>query len=255
MLRRSIDYFVMPLGISLELGIVALLLFMICRKQSRPLGRRIAWTLGAAAILVLYSSSIRPTAETLTAWAERAHPVKPIESIEPVDAVMVFGGGTEVALHRDGRSYLETGPRFEAAMELVRAGRARILVLSGAGSQAPGDPRSEGDHLRDEAVRRGVDPSRILITPPVRTTGDEIRVIGQMAKEHGWARVALATDAGHMGRALPLALAQGIPAIPFTTNALPPLPAQPAPLHWLPTALSLHRTTRAWHEILGRLAN
>lgn len=255
MLRRSIDYFVMPLGMSIELGIAALLLYLVCRKQSRPWGRRIAFALGCGAILILYLSSIRVTAESLTAWVEREYPPRPVGEIEAVDAVMVLGGGTLVAKRRDGTVTLDPGPRFEAVMELMAAGRARVLVLSGTGSQAPGDPRTEGEHLRDEAMRRGLDASRIVITPMVRTTGDEARVLAELVRQHGWTNVAVATDAAHMGRALSLVREQGIHAIPFSTSFEPPLPAQPPALKWLPTAASLHRTTRAWHELLGRLAN
>jgi len=244
----------MPVGISLELGIAALLLIILFRKQARPIGRRIACALGIVSILILYASSIRLTAEGLTAFVERDYPPLPIDRIEPVDAVFVLGGGSVPIRRRDGSFGLETGPRFEAAMELVSANRARMLVLSGCGSQAPGDPRGEGDHLRDQALRRGVDAERILITPFVRTTGDEARAIAELSKQHGWSRVAIATDAGHMGRALALARAEGAPAVPFTTGYDPPLPAQPALLGWLPTAAALHRTTQAWHEILGRLA-
>ncbi len=255
MLRRTVDYLVMPIGLSITLALAALVLFIIVRNRKGPWGKRAAWSLGALAVLILYVASIRPTADLLTAWAERSYEVRPVETMEPVDAVMVLGGATVVSRRRSGEVYLQPGPRFEAAMELFQAGRVGTIVLSGCGSQIPGDPRREGDHLRDEALRRGVDASRLVISPFVQTTGDETRVLAEIAKERGWTRVAIATEAGHMWRAIPMAKACGLDAIPFTTDQQPPLPAQPPLLRWLPNAQCLQRSTRAWHEILGRLAS
>jgi|GEM_PF-2105548 len=255
MLRRSVDLLLMPLGCSLLLGVAAIALAIwFKRRRERP-GSRFPIALGVAAVLVLYLSSIRPVGVLMSNWLERSYPVRPPDAIERVDAVMVLGGSSYMVRRNSGEITLDPGPRFEAAMLLFEAGRASKLVLSGAGSKIPGDQRSEGEHLRDEALRRGVPDDAIIVTDTVFTTADEARVLAALTREHGWTRVAITTSAAHMARAIRLARAEGLDAMPFTSDVSPPPNAQPWMLDWLPSVDGIWRTTRSWHEILGRLAD
>ena len=255
MFRRIADAILMPLGFSWLLGFAAIILLILVRKRTKGKGRTIAFILGFASVTLLYVSSIRPTSALLMWWVERAHPVRSPLEVEPVDAVFALGGGPAIVRRHDGELLLDPGPRFEAAMKLIEADRARILVLSGTGSKIPGDAQSESAHLRVEAIRRGVDPARIAETPPVATTGDEARVLAQLARERGWTRVAITTESWHMPRAVALFEREGLTIVPFSSGRSPPPPAQPRILDWLPTMDGLWRTTRAWHEVLGRLAS
>lgn len=255
MLRQIADLLLMPLGFCLAVGAASLLLSLLGRTESRRWMRRAAFSLGLAAVGLLYLASIRPTGELLLWLIERPYPVVAPETIEPVDAVFVFGGGTPIVRRSDDTPALDSGARFDAAMRLFEAGRAKFLVLSGAGSTIPGDPRSQADHQREEALRRGVPGDRILDTPPVLTTADEVREVTALARRLGWRRVAFATESHHLGRALMLGRNSGLELVPFSSGRAPP----PIARHWmltlLPSLESLGRTTRAWHEILGRLAS
>lgn len=253
--RRIADLLVMPLGMTFLLGITSLLLVLICRKDSRRTGRRVGFLLGVAAVAVLYLSSIRPTSQLLMWSIERSYPVQSAEAVAPVDAVFVFGGGPAIVRRADGTLLLDPGPRFDAAMRLIEADRARVLVLSAAGSKIPGDVLNEAEHLRTEALRRGVAPDRIADIPSVLTTGDEVRALIELSAARGWKRVALCTESWHLWRAMHMAQAPGIQFVPYSSGPSPPPTAQPWLLDWLPSMDSLWRTTRAWHEILGRLVS
>lgn len=254
-LRRVIDYLLMPIGLAWVLGLAALLVFFISRNRSKGWSRRLAFGLGVAAVVVLYVGSIRPTAAVLMAWLEAPYPVKEAIEIEPVDAVMVLGGATTIVRRSDGGLAVDPGRRFEAAMRLIEGNRARILVLSGAGPRVPNDPRTEAEHLRELAILRGIPPDRIVATPHVATSGDEVRELAALAREHRWARVAITTDSWHLGRALRLAAHEGLQAIPFSSGRAPPPPLQPWLLDWIPGLEGLTYTTNAWHEMLGHFAD
>jgi len=253
MLRRAIDYLVMPLGIATTVGLAAVVLALLFRRSKGRAGRRIAWWTGVAAVLVIYIASIRPTGIAMLAWIERPYPLVDPLDIEPVDAVFALGGAAEGVWAPDGALIVDPGPRFEAAMRLVNSGRARLIVVSRTGPKLPGESASESHYLKAEAMRRGLPDDRVVETEFVRTTGDEMRELARLAKHFGWKRVAIATDARHMGRALSLARAEGLDAVSFPSGRTAPPHPKPWPLHWLPTVDNLDRTTRAWHELLGRL--
>lgn len=255
MLRRVIDALVMPLGIAWMLALAALLLFVLAKRSSRQRGYKASFLMAIAALIVFYFGSIQPTGNVLLAWLERPFPVQPASAIERVDAVMVLGGAPAITQRLDGTMLLDPGRRFEAAMSLIEADRARLLVLSGTNSGMPGDSRSEADHLRAEAERRGVDPARILSTPVVATTGEEMRALAAMAQANGWTRVAITTESWHLRRAMALARRSGLQPIPFSSGVAPRQPKQPWVVDWIPSLDGVWRTTRAWHELLGHFAN
>jgi len=205
--------------------------------------------------MVLYFGSIRATGIFLTHWLERPFPMMAPESIDPVDAVMVFGGSTMYAQHGDDDFVLYPGPRFEQALKLYHAGRAGALVLSRCGTRMPGDVLSEGEHLREKAVHLGIPEEAIIITPQVRTTGEEARALGAIARERGWKRIALVTDAFHLRRTVSLVAGEGLEPVPFPSTGLTQPGDQSPVLGWIPSIEGVWYTTRAWHEILGRLVD
>jgi uncharacterized SAM-binding protein YcdF (DUF218 family) len=99
--------------------------------------------------------------------------------------------------------------RFFAGVELWEAGKNPTLVFTGGGPDRPGVP-TEGEILRDTAVRMGVNPAAIVVTGRVTTTLDEADALACLVSEPGpdrpaglaeGRRLLLVTSAFHLPRA------------------------------------------------------
>ena len=252
-MRSFLDVLIMPLGSAVLLGCLALILAFRPRANGAS-RRRAPFVLGAIAVGWLYIASIQPTGLLLMRILEGAYRPMAPEAVPGTDAIFVLGGATYAVRQSDGTLAMEPGPRFEAGMRLMEAGRPGVLVLSGGGSQLPGDPRSGGEHQRLEALRRGVAPERLRLTGPVQTTADEADAIAEMARAEGWRSVTIVTSAWHMGRACTLMEHRGLHTVPFPSEWSAPPPSTAWYLQVLPNLDSLWRTTRALHELVGRVS-
>jgi uncharacterized SAM-binding protein YcdF (DUF218 family) len=101
-----------------------------------------------------------------------------------VDAAVVLSGDP---------GYERTG----TAAELVRSGRARLLILTG-GEPGPGD---SSESLREKAVALGVPADRIHVESVSRSTRQNVVAVLPLLQEHGVRSVALVTSPSHQRRA------------------------------------------------------
>jgi len=119
------------------------------------------------------------------------------------DVVLVLGaqvapGGTEPMPVLRGR--------LDTAAGLVRAGRARVVLVSGDGT---GGSRDETTVMTSYLTRVGVDPARIVADPSGLDTYDSCL----RAKEvYGVGRALVVTQSYHLGRAVALCRHVGIDA-------------------------------------------
>lgn len=133
----------------------------------------------------------------------------------PADAVVVLG-----AAQYDGRPSPVFAARIDHAIELVRAGVAPRLVVTGG--KAEGDRTTEAATARDYAVARGVRPNAILVEDRSRTTLESIRGVADLLDEAGLRSAVFVSDRTHMLRVLRMASDAGIEAwgSPTTTSPL-----------------------------------
>jgi uncharacterized SAM-binding protein YcdF (DUF218 family) len=110
--------------------------------------------------------------------------------------------------------------RIDHAIELVRAGVAPRLVVTGG--KAEGDRTTEAATARDYAVARGVRPNAILVEDRSRTTLESIRGVADLLDEAGLRSAVFVSDRTHMLRVLRMASDAGIEAwgSPTTTSPL-----------------------------------
>ncbi len=142
---------------------------------------------------VLLSSIEREWADMPSRWA----------SLPAADAVVCLGGGvmpnpTEI----NGIDLQDNSDRVTTAVELIRRGRAPLLMLGGgAALKEDGSKESES-----KAVEHWI-ASWKLVSVPIDDLGicdnthDEAMAFAAKAKEHGWKRLILVTSASHMRRA------------------------------------------------------
>jgi uncharacterized SAM-binding protein YcdF (DUF218 family) len=255
LLSKLLPLFVYPLGLGLLLQLAGL--------GTAARGQR-GWGLGlsGAGIGLIWLFAMPFTSRQLI-WGleERAAALTPA-AIPSADAVLVLGGGLKPALApRRGVEVSEGGDRLLTGLRLMREKRAPLLITSGGSiSFTAGDPAPpEAISARELAVELGLPASRILINPGSRTTAEEARDIGALARQRGWTRILLVTSAFHMPRSLAtFRQRSGLTVTPVACDyQLPSRAAYGRPTAGsvvkglLPDAEALHLSSVALKEHLG----
>lgn len=115
------------------------------------------------------------------------------------DVGVVFGAGL-----RDGRPSAYLAHRLDTAVALYRAGRIRVVLVTGDNGQAGYD---EPDAMRAYLIRRGVPAARIVRDYAGFDTWDSCV---RAAKIFGVRRAVLISQGFHIRRALALCRAAGV---------------------------------------------
>jgi uncharacterized SAM-binding protein YcdF (DUF218 family) len=242
LLSKVLDWFVAPLSWALLLLLAAAVL----RRRGRT-----PRVLAGAAVAVLVLFSIDAVADRLQGLAERGGR----STFRPdvvYDAVVVLGGMVDAAASRaSGDAELtEEADRLVRAFELVRAGRARNVLLTG-GLVAPreGDV-AEADRLAAKLAQWGVPPGQILVEATSRNTRENAIEAGRLAAANGWRTLLVVTSAAHVPRALGCFRAVGLApdVLPVDFRA-----SDGAGRGLLPRAAALAKSTGALRELFGRL--
>jgi uncharacterized SAM-binding protein YcdF (DUF218 family) len=230
-LRKLTEALLLPLGFCSLLIILA----VVVRR------RRIAAT--SVAVLVVFSL---PVAGSLGLWPlEHFYPALRISDAPPADAIVMLAGGVIRGIAPPGVQWGNDANRFFTASNLAKAGKAKLFVIS-----AGFNPR-DGRILRAEAVRNGILPDRIVVTPQVLTTEDEARAVSKLPGIH---TILLVTSAYHMPRAVLLFRAAGIEVHPFPTDLRASSPFRLGPLAFIPDSSALENSAAAVREYYGLLA-
>jgi len=258
----------LPLGLY-PLGLALVLL------SAGLLGRRRRWGvwLGGSGLLLLWLASL-PLISRELIWSleERASRLVPA-ALPRADAVLVLGGGVRPALAPRRQVELgEAGDRLLTGIDLLRQGKAALLVVSGGrvGFTAADPSPPEAESAARLALALGVPPQRLLrnLGPGPqgpRNTGEEAEALAVLARRRGWRSLLLVTSASHLPRAV-ATFQRRLPAdlrlrlIPVACDYLLPARQQigqltPASLllDLLPSAEALASTTLALREYSGLL--
>jgi uncharacterized SAM-binding protein YcdF (DUF218 family) len=236
---------IMPAGLLFSCG-AAVALWLGHRRRRR------AWAWAAAT--VLYGAAGSPWLGELLLFQLEApyRHVRPIELSVPV--VVVLGGGTDRGPQRVQVS--KAGDRVVLAAQLLRDGRANLLVTTGSSIPSMGPPRD----LTEETLRLweslGVDPERVVRLPEPKNTSEELRAVAAWARAHRIEQVGLLTSAWHLPRAEALARKQGLDTVALPADFRSDLDAWtwPGPVDLIPSGIGFARVHRAVWEFVGRAA-
>ena len=142
------------------------------------------------------------------------------------DVAVVLGGGPA---------------RIEAGADVVRRGRARYLLYSGAFGAA------DNAGVRSDLIARGVPGDRIVIEARSRNTRENAAESARVIAACGWRSVLLVTSAAHVERA-----AGCFRRIGLRPDVLPVTDSAPL-IHVWPSADALERSSQLLHELVGRV--
>lgn len=202
------------------------------------------------ALLLLFSMPLVSNVlfRTIENFAER--PV--IATLPSGDAIVVLSGMLTSAPLAGGGTVTEwTDPdRFFAGVDLLKAGKAPLLIFTGG--QLPWLPNNppEGNVLKPFAAQLGVPLDRIVVTALIENTEDEAREVRRQLGPGK--RVILVTSAYHLTRATRLFTAQGLEIIPFPVDFNGDTTRPLNILDMIPTATGLWKSEMAIREWLGR---
>jgi len=192
-IKKALDL-CQPLGL-LWIGLFVFWLWL--RKQRQPKSAR--WCLVLWSFMTV--TTCLPFGNRLLASKE--HPWRDIPaqwySLPQADVVVCLGGGVQPTRQEMiGLNMQENSDRPMTAVELLRRGRAPLLVIGGGAF--PGQ-RAEAEAVKEWIEHWHLTTATVQSLGVCADTHDESVKVAALAKQHGWKRILLVTSAAHMNRA------------------------------------------------------
>ena len=242
-LAKILPIFLLPTGVVILLLGLSLLL----RKRA----------LAVAALAVLWLSSTSLVSDTLMRAVEGWQVRQPVSSAPHADAIVVLSGMLRAVPGAHATTeWRDAVDRFDAGVELARAGKAPLLVFTSEWFPWDAGGMDKGRVLADRAVELGVARDSIVVSRRVSTTADEARavfeVLAARSGSHAPKAVILVTSAFHMRRSALLFSRTGLSVQPFPVD----FRTSAGPRSFVdlfPTAGGLFNTDTALRESYGYL--
>ena len=135
------------------------------------------------------------------------------------DAVVALGGGDRVSQHDLlGFAISDGASRYLTAIQLVRSGKAKTLVLGGSWPMPGRMDVPSMSMVQDWVTAWGPVGGAVTNLGICINTHDEAVAFRELARSRGWSKVMLVTSALHMRRAVMLFKKQGIEVTPMAAD-------------------------------------
>ena len=204
------------------------------------------------AVAFLYLLSTPFISDYLIGFTE-GHAVRQhAESMPDADAIVVLSGFVFPVRSSDGIVPEWHDPdRFFGGLELLKLGKAKLLVFTGG--QVPWQTQTtpEGQVLKTVAQTMGVPADKILVTEEVENTEQEARAVRKLLPAPE-SRVLLVTSAFHMPRARTMFEKAGFKVIPYPVDFKVEVRSV-TPMDFFPKPNSLQTSDIAIREQIGRV--
>ncbi|WP_192496467.1 YdcF family protein [Chlorobium phaeovibrioides] len=249
MLGKLVGMVVSPLGTSLLLGGVAMVLVFFVRSS---FWRRVGAVAGGGALVWLWFWSMPMMSDALRGRIEAMAGPRSIEKVSASGVVVVLGGGVD-GPRIPFRYYPDLGSasdRVWHAARLYRAGKCRQIVLSGG--VMPGGDGSEAVAMQCFLLDLGVPKQAIVLEEASENTIGNARLTRERLKTEGVDRIILVTSALHMPRARRIFERAGFEVIAAPAD----FEVVDRPFDFLcvfPDAKALNGSSRAMKELVGLL--
>jgi uncharacterized SAM-binding protein YcdF (DUF218 family) len=251
LLSKLFDVFLSPFtwGVLLLASAVAWRARPVERLRAR--NRRIRGVLG---LVVLLAASSLPISNALL-WRLEHATTPTYRADVTYDAVVLLGGVVEEepSAVSGQPSYNENVERVIMTHRLLRDGKARVAIVSGATENPKLAAHGEAVMLARQLEDWGIAKDRIVIEDRARNTHENALYAQQIARERGLGRVLIVTSAFHMVRAAECFAAVGMKVDTFAVDYRARQHAGSRLADWLPRATVLGASSSAMREILGRV--
>jgi uncharacterized SAM-binding protein YcdF (DUF218 family) len=232
-LRRLAEAMLLPIGLS---GMLVIAGIAVRRRSIAAIG-----------IIALYLFSTPIADRLLTQTLERVYRPEEVAAAPNADAIVVLSGGIVRGVAASGVQWGDSANRYFSGFDLLVAAKAKFIVFTTAPTDDSRNP-NQGAILRQVAIRHGIRPESIILTPRVLTTEDEARAVSAIPGLHS---VLLVTSAFHMPRAALLFRARGLNVLPFPTDQRVLGSLELNLLSLIPGAAHLHGSEQALREYYG----
>ena len=237
-LHKILPTFVLPIML-----VIILILIGLMKKKKKLI---------YIAIGVLYIISTPIFSNNFFKLVEGNEYRKPISAIDSADAIVVLSGMLEINEVGDS-TYIEWGDpdRFFGGLDLFKARKANKLVFTGGKMPWDNVQKTEGEVLKEYAIKNVIPQENILITKDVENTADEAKAVKELIGSKK--KIILVTSAYHMNRAKKLFEKQGFNVVPYKVDFKTTRNKEIKLLDFLPNADNLRDTETGIRELIGRL--
>jgi len=245
-LAKILPLLVLPIGIVLELSLVALVLLVRDR-------RKLSSAFLVAAILVLWVASMPLVADALLGRLERDYPALFLPDIPPSKCIVLLGGAVEPVLApRVDIDMMEAADRVRKAAWLYSAGRVEVIIVSGGRQPWSAFDESEAESIQTLLMEWGVPASAIVLETASRNTRENALFSIPLVQKLACGRPLLVTSAAHMKRSVVAFEKLGMRVFPVSVDVRVVNRPRLTVFDFLPTSKALKRTTEALREWLGQ---
>lgn len=183
-------------------------------------------------------------------YLEQRYPYSVPETLPRADAIVVLGGHT--AQNRTNwflpNSGSRTSSRVSTAAQIYHAGRAPVIVLSGA---ALDGGISEAQMMAATLADLNVPRSASLLEEQSLTTKENATYSAQLLGKHQLNTILLVTSALHMPRAMAVFQKEGVQAIAAPAKPQITVPQVPGFSRWTPSMHTLQSSRSIIKEYVG----
>jgi uncharacterized SAM-binding protein YcdF (DUF218 family) len=235
-----------PLGF-LWAALIVLTILLWWKKQ-----RWFAAATGALVMLIfLVGSTSLPN--WLLAHLERPYAGLRLDALPEADAVVLLGGGAEPSRYEAaGFRLTRGGDRLLMAVELMRRGKARALVVGGAGAALDGRLQLEANLVHQWITRWKLTGAPVIGLERCFHTHDEAVKTRRVMEKQGWRTILLVTSASHLPRATATFRSAGLEVTPVPCNFLTDVSRARAQSKFsVPSTAGLEQISTWLHEIAG----
>jgi uncharacterized SAM-binding protein YcdF (DUF218 family) len=244
-LDKLLPVFAFPLGLAVALCLIALGLSIA--------GRHFASRIVLAVMIIgLWVASMPAFAGLITATLEDQNPPIAVAAAPAADVIIVLGGrlaSPRADLNEAGLG--QAADRLGQAYALWRAGKGKLIVLSGGNLPWARLPKPEAELAQAVLQQLGVPADLILVEGQSRNTRENALNTAALWREKGFRSGLLVTSAVHMPRALATFRAAGLDLIPWPADFQVQRPLVKSLFDLLPDAGALAMTSASAKEWLG----
>lgn len=164
----------------------------------------------------------------------------------------MLGGGVVAPLKPRLKAEMnDGGDRLTMAAELLHAGKAPYILVSGGQVFSDPDILSEADYHVDFLRNLNVPADAIVLEKKSRNTAENATFSREVLDQRGDKHILLVTSAFHMPRSVLLFGQTDLRVTAVTTDLRNSLSKRPEILYWLPDADALAASQTAVREHLG----
>ena len=204
------------------------------------------------AVIILIILSLPIISKKLTNYLEKDYFLQDASVIDTTDAIVVLSGMLKTIKFNNKLEYEfnEKVDRILSGIDLFKNDKAPLLILT-RGTYPWLEGITEGEYLKNFAIKFGIPEKSIFLTDAVQNTAQEAKSVKKLLNSNE-AKIILVTSAFHMPRAKKVFEASNIKVIPFavdfinTHNKL-------TVLDFIPSASSFLVTSVFVKEMIGRL--